>query len=51
MLTLVSSRTVHASCTSKLVVSTNQQARQAKGSPERPSFLMLLLRALGSIHS
>ena len=52
MLTLVSPRTVHAACASKLVrVTTEQQAKQARASAERPSFLLLLLRALGSIHS
>jgi len=50
MLTLVSPRTVHVSVMPKAILTNDRPASQPAPSSERPSFLMILLRALGAMH-
>jgi hypothetical protein len=51
MLTLVSPGAVYVSSTPKAIRPTNERpAPRPAPSSERPSFLMILLRALGAMH-
>jgi hypothetical protein len=50
MLTLVSSRTSPVSVAARVILTKDRPAPQPAPSSERPSFLMILLRALGAMH-